>query len=144
MMSAKADCEALMNAALPFAMMMLREQGEFFPYGGVMRPNDEIVYVAGYDGRERPPSLGVIRLIKSALVDGANDGAYKATALVYDVRVSMSDGSRKTDAIAVSLNHRDGYSVRVMFPYTISGMEVVFDEAFAQSGDADIFPSAKP
>jgi hypothetical protein len=141
MMSAKADCEALMNAALPFAMKMLREKGEFFPYGGVMRPSDDIVDVAGYDGREQPPSLDIIRLIKSAFVEGANDGSYKATALVYDVRVSMPDVSQTTDAIAVSLNHRDGYSVRVMFPYTISGMEVVFDESFAQTGEKDIFPA---
>jgi hypothetical protein len=54
-MNAKADCEELMNAVLPFAEKMLGEQGEFFPYGGAMRPNGEIVSVAGYDGRGQPP-----------------------------------------------------------------------------------------
>ena len=49
-MSAKADCEVLLNAVLPFAEKMLGEHGEFSPYGGAMRPNGEIISVSGYDG----------------------------------------------------------------------------------------------
>lgn len=138
---AKAECEELLNAALPFAEKMLGEHGEFFPYGGAMRPNGEIVSVAGYDGRERPPSLDIIELIKSAFVKGAHDGSYKATALVYDVRVAISDSNPSRDAVAVSLNHEDGYSVVVLFPYTLNAGNVVFGEAIAEAGDADIFPA---
>lgn len=139
-MKAKADCEELMNAALPFAEKMLSEHGEFFPYGGAMRPNGEIVSVAGYDGREQPPSSDIIRLLKEAFVEGANNGSYSATALVYDVRIVTSEGDEKEDAIAVSLNHRDGYSVIVMFPYRLNGGDVVFGDALAEAGEADIFP----
>jgi hypothetical protein len=140
-MNAKSDCEDLMNAGLPFAEKMLGEHGEFFPYGRAMRPNGEIVYVAGYDGREHPPSLDIIQLIKSAFVKGANDGSYLATALIYDVRIAITDPDEKKDAVAVSLNHRDGYSVIVMFPYRLDGVNVVFGEALAQAGEADIFPA---
>ena len=103
-------------------------------------PNDEIISIGGYDGREQPPSLDLIHLIKSGFVEAANDGSYKATALVYDVRVAVPDDIRKKDAVAVSLNHRDGYSVIVIFPYRLHGNEFAFGEAFAQTGERDIFP----
>jgi hypothetical protein len=138
-MSAKADCEELMNAVLPFAEKMLGKHGEFFPYGGAMRPDGEIVSVAGYDGREHPPSLDIIRLIKDAFVQGAGERTYKATALVYDVRIALPGDGLKSDAIAVSLNHQDAYSVIVVFPYTLRGSKVVFGEATAEAGEADIF-----
>ena len=140
MKSAKADCEALMNEVLPFAEQMLSNHGEFFPYGGAMRPGGEIVSVAGYDGREQPPSMDLIRLIKAGFVADAKQGQYKATAIVYDVRVALPETGEKSDAIAVSLNHRDGYSVIVLFPYTLAGGKVVHGNIFAREGDADIFP----
>ena len=34
--SPKAQCEALLNAALPFAVQMLKTHGEFLPYGQAM------------------------------------------------------------------------------------------------------------
>lgn len=139
-MNAKSDCEALLNAVLPFAEKMLRKHGAFFPYGGAMLRNEEIISIGGYDGRERPPSLDLIHLIKSGFVEAANDGRYRATALAYDVRVAGPDDTRKKDAVAVSLNHCDGYSVIVIFPYTLHGDEFAFDEAFAQAGERDIFP----
>jgi len=138
-MSAKADCEELMNAVLPFAEEMLGRHGEFFPFGGAMRPSGEIMSVAGYDGREHPPSLDIIRLIKEAFVQGATQQTYKATALVYDVRIALPGDGVKSDAIAVSLNHRDNYSVIVMFPYTLRGTEVLIGEAMAEAGEGDVF-----
>jgi hypothetical protein len=145
-MSAKADCEELMNALMPVAEKMLRKHGEFYPYGGAMLTDGEIVHVAGYDGREHPPSADLISLIKWAFVEGAKDLRYKATALVYDVRITLDDG-HKSDAINVSLDHRDDYSVVVLFPYVlkkrglIGGRDVVLGEAIGQRGEADIFPT---
>jgi len=85
MSTPKAECENLMNTALPFAEQMLQKHGEFFPYGAALKENGEIASVAGYDGRELPPSNDIIRLLKEAFVKGAKSGEYRATALVYDV-----------------------------------------------------------
>lgn len=112
----KDDCEALMGSVLPFAEQMLRSHGEFLPFGGAIRSSGELVSVSGYDGKEQGPSRDLIRLIKDGFIDAANKGQFKATALVYDVRASLPSTGDKSDAIAVSLNHRDGYSVIVIFP----------------------------
>jgi hypothetical protein len=137
----KTDCEALMNSVLPFAEQMLRNHSEFLPFGGAMRPSGELVSVAGYDGDEHPRSLDLIRLINDGFVEAARQGQFKATALVYDVRIKLPSTGDKSDAIAVSLNHRDNYSVVVIFPYKIDNGKLTVGNALAQKGEADIFLS---
>ena len=137
----KADCEVLIGAVMPFAEQMLSNHGEFLPFGGAMRSDGELVSVAGYDGDEHPQSSDVIRLIKDGFIESARQGQFKATALVYDVRTTIPSTGEKSDAIAVSLNHRDRYSVVVFFPYKINGGKLIVGDAFAQAGEADIFPS---
>jgi hypothetical protein len=72
-------------------------------------------------------------------VQGAKAGKYRATALIYDVRVTLPSTGRKSDAIAVALDHRDHYSVVVMFPYQFTGGELTIGSPFAQKGEGDIF-----
>jgi hypothetical protein len=136
---AKSDCEALMSAVLPFAEKLLQEQGEFFPYGGALKADGQLASVAGYDGREQPPSSEIIRLIKQGFVEGAKSGEYVATALIYDVRVTLPSTGQKSDAIAVSLNHRDNYSVVVLFPYQLVDGKLQYGDAIAQAGERDVF-----
>ncbi|MFC3532106.1 hypothetical protein ACFOLG_07890 [Vogesella facilis] len=137
MTTPKAECENLMNAAIPFAEQMLHKYGEFFPYGFALKTSGEIVSVAGDDGREQPSSNDVIRLLKDGFVKGKNSGEYKASALIYDVIVVLPSTGMKSDAIAVSLNHRENYSVTVFFPYQLSNGQLTFGDVFAQKGVAD-------
>jgi hypothetical protein len=136
---AKADTEALMNAVLPFAERMLTQHGEFFPFGAAMKPNGEIVNVAGYDGRERPASNDLIELLNDGFCKDAKNGRYKATAVVYDVRVTLPNTTTKSDAIAVSLDHRDSYSVLVLLPYSLTGGTLRIGEPLAEKGEHKIF-----
>ncbi len=137
----KADCEALMNSVLPFAEQMLTTHGEFIPFGGAMRSDGQLVSTAGYDGNEHPKSVDVIALMKEGMIAAARKGEYKATAIVYDVRVKLPSTEEKSDAIAISLNHRDNYSVVVLVPYKIDARKLILGAAFAQKGEADIFPA---
>jgi hypothetical protein len=137
----KADCEALMNSVLPFAEQMLTAHGELFPFGAAMRPDGQLASVAGYDGDEHPKSADVIALMKEGMIAAARRGEYQATANVYDARVKLPSTEGKSDAIAVSLNHRDNYSVIVFFPYRIDAGKLILGTAFAENGEADIFPA---
>lgn len=56
-MNGKRHCEKLMNALLPLAEKMLKQYKEFYPYGGYMKPNGEIVQV-GAEDEETDRSLG--------------------------------------------------------------------------------------
>ena len=137
--SPKSECERLMNSALPLAEQMLVKHGEFFPYGQALTSDGKVVDVGAYDGRENSPSLDLIRLLKQEFAQGGRSGKYRATALVYDVRVTLPSSGTKSDAIAVSLNHRDNFSVVVFFAYSIKDGKYQPGEVFAQQGVNDVF-----
>lgn len=140
MKSAKEECEDLMNSVVPFAQQMLTQHREFYPFGGAMAADGQIVAVGGDTGEEHPASQTVIDLLEKGFQDGAKTGKYKATALVVDMRVVPPGRDTKQDAIAVRLDHRDGYSVVVVFPYSIgSGGDVTIESPFAVKGEQRIF-----
>ena len=136
-----ADCKSLLHAVLPFAKQMLDHNGEFHPYGAAMTADGQITSVAAHEGRMPLASIAAIRQLKAAFIAGAKEGKFKATALVYNVSITLPANGKKSDAIAVSLNHRDGSSVKILFPYAIKGSALVIDLPFAQKGEADVFPS---
>lgn len=142
-MQPKTDCEAVMNFGLPLVEEILKRHGEFLPFGAAMRPNGEIICLGAYDGREVPSLSGsfgdIIRALKDAFVAGARRQEYMATALFYEVGATMPVTAERVDAVAVSLDHRDGYSVIVLLPYKIEDGDVAYDAPLAQRGDADIF-----
>ena len=139
----KADCESVMNFGLPLAEEMLKRHGEFLPFGAAMRPNGEIICLGAYDGRAYPSLAGsfteLIRSLKEAFVDGARRQEYLATALFYEVTVTAAGSGEQLNAVAVSLNHRDAYSVIVLLPFSIDDGKLVYADPRAQPGEADIF-----
>jgi hypothetical protein len=136
---AKEACETLMNAVLPFAVKCLSENGEFYPYGGVIRSSGEIAFEAAYDGEDHPPSLDLIKLLRAAFIEQAGRGKLLATAVVYDVTTTLPSSGQRSDAIAIDLDHRDNYSVTVYLPYELADAAPQFGEAFAKEGDFAVF-----
>ncbi len=142
-MASKEDCEILMNQGLPLARQILEQRGEFLPFASALRPNGDIIYLGAYDGREFRPLFGahgdLMQALKETLVAGARRQEYAATALFYDVDFTAPGRNDKADAIAVSLDHRDGYSVVVVLPYKIDDGKAALGAPHAQAGDAEIF-----
>lgn len=140
MNTAKTESDNLLNAVVPFAEKMLTQYGEFYPYGAALTPTGQVVSVAATPGGEKPPSADVIKLLTAGFKQGAKERKYKATALVYDALVQLSESKLKSDAIAVSINHKDGYSVVVYLPYSRAGQKLSFGKVFAVAGAHDVFP----
>ncbi|MFL6675122.1 MAG: hypothetical protein ACJ8LG_17760 [Massilia sp.] len=137
---AKQECEQLMGQLLPFAETMLAEHGEFLPFGGVLKMAGEMAHIGAWDDAEAPLSRELIALLKDGFIAGARSGQYKATALLYNASTTPPGATDSTEAVVISLNHRDGYSVVVVFPYTVIEGCVEFGDGFAQAGENDIFP----
>jgi hypothetical protein len=139
-MSAKQESEALMNALLPLAEKTLGQYGEFYPYGGYMKPDGTIVEVGASDPDiDHPRSKDLIYILRSSLQDLAGRNECKAVAMVFDVAVKLPNSDRKSNAIQVSLEHSEGYSAEVFFPYQRVENQVVYGKTFAQRGKADVF-----
>jgi hypothetical protein len=139
-MSAKQESESLINAILPLAEKMLQQFGEFYPYGGYMKPDGTIVEVGATDpDTDRPKSKDLIYVLRSSLQDLAERNQCKAVAMVFDVTVTLPNSDRKSDAIQVCVEHSDHYSAEVFFPYQLIENEVVYGETFAQRRKAEVF-----
>jgi hypothetical protein len=140
-MTGKEDCEKVMNSVLPFAQQMLKRYGEFYPFGGFMKPNGEIVHVGAKDGKsEHPKSDNLIALLRQSLTQMAAKGLCKATAVLFDVRVTPPGSATKMDAIQMCLDHADGYSAEVFMPHKIEpDGQVKYSAMFAQQGNNEIF-----
>ena len=137
-MTPKDECDVLVNAVVPFARQMLSQHHSFFPFGATMSPSDEVSRTATPKGDL--PVSDLIALIEQGFVDGGQKGLYKATALVSDVTTVPPRKEDKQRAVEVRLDHRDNYSVRVVFPYSYSlSGELTFDPPFAVPGDKMIF-----
>ena len=135
----KADVEKLLDVLIPFAEKMLATNGEFLPFGGAMKPGGEIASIAGYDGREQPPSQDLIDLLAEGLQRGAAAGEYMATAIVYDVRVRPPGQADVSDAIAAELEHQGGYAATVVFPYRIDAGSPQLSAPYATGPRRSIF-----
>lgn len=136
----KIQCEELMNSLLTFAHKMLREHQEFYPFGGYMDRDGGIRWVGVNDPEtEHPKSEDMIVALESTFREMAEEKTCRAVAIVVDVRVKPPNSDIKSDAIQVSLDHVENYSVRVFFPYSFVNEELVFADAFASRGDGLIF-----
>jgi hypothetical protein len=135
-MNAKQESEKLMNAVLPLAEKMLRQHGEFYPYGGYMKPDGTIVDVGADDpDTDRPKSKDLLYVLRSSFREMASAYQCKAVAVVFDVAVNLPNSNRKRDAIQVCIDHAAGYSVEVFFPYQIVINEIVYEEPMRKKGN---------
>jgi hypothetical protein len=129
-----------MNAMLPLAEKMLRQYGEFYPYGGYMKPDGTIVAVGATDpDTDRPKSKDLIYILWSSLQQVAQRNECKVVAMVLDVTVTLPNSDRKSDAIQVSVEHSGHYSAEVFFPYQLIENDLVYGESFVQQGKIEVF-----
>jgi hypothetical protein len=135
----KEDCETLLNAVMPLVQQMLAQYREFFPCGATMSPTGEIALTMPPEGEE-PGSEAQVALLQDGFRKQVVAGTCKATALALDVLMVPPGKSKKQDAVEVRLDHRDQYSVRVLFPYAISDAgELRVDEPITATGDGLVF-----
>ena len=132
-----------MNEAIVLAKRMLASDGEFYPYAFAIRPNNEIISIAAQIEHENfPSSTELIEALTVGLREAANEGRYKATALIYNVTMAGTQEGERKDAIAVALDHKSAYSVIVYHPYVLNEGRVSYDKLIASLGGDSIFNSS--
>jgi hypothetical protein len=135
------ELDALFNTLLPFAKTMLREYGEFYPFGAIMCSNGEIRQVgAKIEDNDHPPSEDLIDLLSESFEKQAANGELRAAGICYDALTVPPGEDRKRDAICCGLEHYSGENVDVFVPYIrAADGNVKYDEAFAAKRGARFF-----
>ncbi|MBQ1475556.1 MAG: hypothetical protein IIZ32_09690 [Ruminococcus sp.] len=138
-MMPKEECEELLNALLPFAVNQLKKYSEFYPFGAVMQNNNEIILTAVDADDSLPDLKEAINRLTKIHNDQAGKGEIKASGICWNATVSLENG-KQTNAIIISLEHRENYSVLVGQPYRIGLFRKLnLNAIFAQDGKHDIF-----
>lgn len=105
-----------------------------------MNAAGRIVAVSGEDEHANVGSIGPFLLIEGALASGAHSGRYVATAGVYPSHVQAPAAHFSSDAIAVELDHRGGYSMIFIVPYRSADGKVILGEPEITKGQGAVFP----
>jgi hypothetical protein len=112
------ELDALFNTLLPVAQRLLRELGEFLPFGAIMSSSGEIRHVGGkIEGDEYPTSQPLLDLLTEAFKKQAAKGELRAAGICYDVLTVPPGEDQKRDAICCGLEHYSGETVNVFVPY---------------------------
>ena len=130
----------LMKDILPLAERMLRDYGEFYPYGGYVRSGGEIVHVGAKGDTDHPKSQTLIDMLRSSFQDMARRNECRATAIAFDVAMRLPNSDHKSDVIQVCLDHVGGYSAELFFSYKVIDNRLIYGETLAREGKHEIFP----
>ncbi|MDR2201741.1 MAG: hypothetical protein LBP26_03105 [Clostridiales bacterium] len=114
---AQAEIEGLFDFQLNTATALLQKNREFYPIAATAA-GENITPVAVYEGDEHPESAAVIGGLKDIL--RKTRGEFDAAAIAYDILVTV-DG-KKTSAVCVDLEHKDGICFRLITPYVFKGI----------------------
>ncbi len=131
---AKADAQKLVAAMVPEAERLLAE-GRFAPFAKVMLADGEI---AAVDSDASQPDQRLTAL-REALRKKAAAGEARATALAYSDTAALGESGRLADAVAVEIDHRDQYSVALLFPYNLGEGVVRWRAPQARPGAGEVF-----
>ena len=135
-MQQKEDSEELLNILLPFAEGQLKKRRGFYPFGAVMLNSGELKLTEiGFDGSAEE----LIAALTAEHKATADRGEIKASGIAWDGRITPPDGE-KTDAVLVSLEHRERYSVVIGEPYKLGfWKKPKFGEIVALEGEHKVF-----
>lgn len=139
MMTPKEECELLLSAILPAAQNLLKKHREFYPIGAVLTENKEIQFTETYAQTEFPSPETVIRNLTELHKQMSAENRIVASAIAWNGGITTSQG-KNTDAILVSMEHRDNYRVVTAAPYQIGLFKrISFHDIIALEGLQNIF-----
>jgi hypothetical protein len=135
------ELDALFNTLLPFAQTMLREHGEFYPFGAIMTSSGEIRHVgAKMEDDDHPPSQPLIDLLTETFKKQAKKGELRAAGICYDVLTVPPGEDQKRDAVCCCLEHYSGETVNVFVPYVkAADGDIQYGETFAAKRTGQFF-----
>ena len=119
MAATPAQLHELLTYCTDFAQLMLKDSGEFYPFGAVLSSEGNVVAVGGSNGQEYPKAQEIYHLLTEAFVVDAKSGKIVGAALAANVNVPEQFESPSRDALRVHLE-TEGYARFIYVPYEIT------------------------
>ena len=108
----------LLTYCMDFGAVMLKDAGEFYPFGATLNSDGNVAAVAGFDGEDYPAPQDIYRLLADSFVSSAANGSITAAALAINVNIPSEYNPPSRDGIRV-LIESEGFARLIYVPYTI-------------------------
>jgi hypothetical protein len=117
--------------------LLIKQDGEFYPFGAEIDNQGKLTHVGHHDGDEFPLSQTKINEYKKYFETKIENNNIRAYAITFDSLVKRDSESRKTDAITIecySIEH--GHRTTYYFPYKRrTNDELEFGESWGITAD---------
>ncbi len=131
--------DQLLDQGIQKALSLIREQGEFYPFGVTRKENGEFTLVQARVDLENPTSNQVQEKLLTGLNQDARRQQFTTAAVVSDVRLRNPQTQRVSDAIRVHLEDREGEPIIFFLPYVNQGQSVATSDILAEHAPSLIF-----
>ena len=137
-MNPQYECEDIRDELLAAVEQTLIKKKDFQPIGAVKKQEGTIVLTSVNEEGPSDKQSDIGALIR-AYKQMARRGEIKACGIAWKTSITDAKGKKK-DVIAISLEHRCGYSVIVGEPYKLTLFrKLIKEEIFTQEGRHDVF-----
>jgi len=130
--------DRLAGTLLEVAKRRMTELGRFYPFGGAINHNDEVVEVNFNPPGEGRPVQEYIDHLQSRLAAGARGGEFTAAGLCLLGRAHVPPDKRVSETICLQL-YAPGESVNLYLPYERKEGKVKYGELFRTAGRGNWF-----
>lgn len=117
--------------------LLLRQNGEFYPFGAEIDNDGELKNIGHYDGDEFPLSQTKIDELRKYFKKATDNENIRAYAITFNCLAKKDEESEKTDTIAIDCYLRDSEQRTIYyFPYKrITSDKLEFGEPWGISID---------
>jgi len=110
------DARILVENAVAVGRSLLAKEGAFHPFAFFVTDDGRVQRVSPKEDVGLPSPDDVLALLQQSFRERAEAGECRAVAVVADVIIALPGGGQ-SDALQVSIEHRDGYCANFFHPY---------------------------
>ncbi len=134
------EMNSVCEVAAEMATELLEKTGMVMPFALAILADGQLEMVAPDADKTGDDGAGAIEDVCSRLRSGAEEGRYRATAVVCDVRVKPHEGE-ETDAIRIEVEHASHTPFTCFFPYKHSDETYEHGQGYREPGRPMVFAS---
>jgi hypothetical protein len=131
--------DQLLDQSIQKALMLIREHGEFYPFGVTRVENGDFTLVQAKMDTDTPTSNQVAEKLFAGLKQDASRNLFTSAAVVSDVRLRDPQTQRVSDAIRVHLEDAQGEPIIFFLPYVNEGHRITTSDILAEHAPSLIF-----
>ncbi|MCC6422514.1 MAG: hypothetical protein IT447_03475 [Phycisphaerales bacterium] len=130
--------DKLAGTLLTTARKRMEDLGQFYPFGGAVNRNGDIVEVNFNPPSQGRPTQEFIDHVQTRLASGARGGEFVAAGLCLLGRAHVPPDKKVSEAICLQL-YAPGQSVNLFLPYERKDKKITYSELFRTPGRGNLF-----